>query len=89
MCLAIPVRIVALTGPGMARVALGGIVKEVSVMLIEDPLPGDYVMLHVGYALARIDEEEAKRTLELLTELDPGVMADFAPADAAEEAPTS
>lgn len=89
MCLAIPVRIVALTGPGMAKVALGGIVKEISVMLIEDPQPGDYVVLHVGYALAKIDEEEAKRTLELLAELDPDVMADFASADAVTEAPAS
>ncbi|HUN39331.1 MAG TPA: HypC/HybG/HupF family hydrogenase formation chaperone [Acetobacteraceae bacterium] len=87
MCLAIPVRIVALTSPGMAKVALGGIIKEISVMLIEDPQPGDYVMLHVGFALAKIDEEEAKRTLELLVELDPKVMADFSPADAEAEAP--
>lgn len=87
MCLAIPVKIVALTGPGMAKVALGGIVKEVSVILIEDPQPGDYVMLHVGFALARIDEAEAKQTLALLAELDPGVMADFAAAETPAEAP--
>ncbi|HUB49672.1 MAG TPA: HypC/HybG/HupF family hydrogenase formation chaperone [Acetobacteraceae bacterium] len=86
MCLAVPVRIVALTGPGLAKVALGGIVKEISVMLIEDPQPGDYVMLHVGFALAKIDEVEAKRTLDLLAELDPGVMADVCPADPAAEA---
>ena len=88
MCLAIPVRIVALTGPGMAKVTLGGIMKEISVLLIEDPQPGDYVMLHVGFALAKIDEDEARRTLELLAELDPAVLADFPPADAAAGAPS-
>ena len=85
MCLAIPVRIVALTSPGMAKVALGGIVKEISVMLIEDPQPGEYVVLHVGFALTKIDEAEAKRTLELLAELDPNLLAEFAPADATAE----
>ena len=88
MCLAIPVRIVALTGPGMARVSLGGIVKEVSVVLIDEPQPGDYVVLHVGFALAKIDEAEAKRTLELLAELDPRIMAEFAPTDATAGAPS-
>ena len=88
MCLAIPVKIIALTGPGMAKVALGGIVKEISVILIEDPLPGDYVMLHVGFALAKIDEAEAQRTLALLAELDPRVLADAAAADEPAEAPS-
>lgn len=86
MCLAIPVRIVALTTPGMAKVTLGGIVKEISVLLIDDPRPGEYVMLHVGFALSRIDEAEAHRTLALLAALDPAVTADVAgpqPADAA------
>lgn len=46
--------------------SLGGIVKEISTALIDDPKPGDYVLLHVGYALARIDEAEAERTLALL-----------------------
>ena len=63
MCHALPVKIVALTGPDTAKVSLGGIVKEISVALIDDPQPGDYVVLHVGYALAKIDEAEAKRTL--------------------------
>ena len=65
MCHALPVKIVALTGPETAKVSLGGIIKEVSVALIDDPQPGDYVVLHVGYALSKIDPEEAARTLEL------------------------
>jgi len=76
MCLAIPVKIIALTRPGMAKVALGGIVKEISVLLIDDPQPGEYVMLHVGFALARIDEAEARRTLDLLADLESAGMDD-------------
>lgn len=67
MCHALPVKIVALTGPDTAKVSLGGIIKEISVALIDDPRPGEYVVLHVGYALTRIDEAEAKRTLALLS----------------------
>jgi len=81
MCLAIPVKIIALTGPGTAKAALGGIVKEISVMLIDDPQPGDYVVLHVGFALAKIDEAEAQRTLDLLAELGSAAMDDFVAAD--------
>ena len=50
----------------MAKVSLDGVVKIVSTALVEDLQVGDYVVLHVGYALAKIDPEEAERTLELL-----------------------
>jgi hydrogenase expression/formation protein HypC len=80
MCHALPVKIVALTGPDTAKVSLGGIVKEVSVALIDDPQPGDYVVLHVGYALARIDEAEAERTLALLAAERSDAVAEFANA---------
>jgi hydrogenase expression/formation protein HypC len=80
MCHALPVKIVALTGPDTAKVSLGGIIKEVSVALIDNPQPGDYVVLHVGYALARIDEAEAQRTLALLAAEGSDVIADFAGA---------
>jgi hydrogenase expression/formation protein HypC len=50
----------------MARVSLDGVVKVVSTALVEDVKAGDYVVLHVGYALAKIDPEEARKTLELL-----------------------
>jgi hydrogenase expression/formation protein HypC len=66
MCLAIPVRIVEILPEEMAKVSLDGVVKTVSTALIEDPAVGDYVVLHVGYALAKIDADEAQRTLELL-----------------------
>ena len=68
MCLAIPTRIVELLPDQMAKVSLDGVIKTVSVALLDDVAVGDYVILHVGYALAVIDEEEALKTLELLNE---------------------
>ena len=68
MCLAIPVRVVEILPDEMARVSLDGVVKTVSTALVEDLAVGDYVVLHVGYALAKIDPEEAERTLELLAQ---------------------
>ena len=68
MCLAIPVRVVEVLPDEMAKVSLDGVVRTVSTALIENPEVGDYVVLHVGYALAKIDPEEAERTLEMLAE---------------------
>lgn len=68
MCLAIPARVVELLPEEMARVSLDGVIKTVSIALVEDVAVGDYIVLHVGYALAKIDEEEAQRTLALLRE---------------------
>jgi hydrogenase expression/formation protein HypC len=66
MCLAIPVPVSEILPDEMARVSLDGVVKIVSTALVEDLRVGDYVVLHVGYALAKIDPDEAERTLELL-----------------------
>ena len=68
MCLAIPVRVEALLPDQMARVTLGGISKVVSLALLEEVHVGDYVLLHVGYALTRLDPKEAERTLALMRE---------------------
>jgi hydrogenase expression/formation protein HypC len=68
MCLAIPVRVIEILPDEMAKVSLDGVVKTVSTALVEDLEVGDYVVLHVGYALAKIDPEEAERTLELLAQ---------------------
>ncbi|TVR81807.1 MAG: HypC/HybG/HupF family hydrogenase formation chaperone [Rhodospirillales bacterium] len=69
MCLAIPARIVAMSGEGMAQVEVGGIVKEVSLALVDDEVTiGDYVIVHVGFALSRLDPEEAEETLQLFAE---------------------
>jgi len=65
MCLAIPVQVSEILPDEMAKVSLDGVVKIVSTALVEDLKAGDYVVLHVGYALAKIGPEEAKRTLEL------------------------
>lgn len=69
MCLAIPAEVTKLLPDEMAIVSIDGVSKEISVALIEDLAVGDYVIIHVGYALTRIDPEEARRTLELLREL--------------------
>jgi hydrogenase expression/formation protein HypC len=66
MCLAIPVQVSEILPDEMAKVSLDGVVRIVSTALVEDLQVGDYVVLHVGYALAKIDPEEAERTLELL-----------------------
>lgn len=68
MCLAIPALVSELLPDDMARVNLDGVTKEISVAMVEDVTPGDYVIIHVGYALAKIDAEEAQKTLALLAE---------------------
>ncbi len=75
MCLAIPARITAIdVATDTAKVALGAVSKEISLALIEDAVIGDYVLVHVGYALNKISEEEAQRTLEIIAEM--GLLAD-------------
>jgi hydrogenase expression/formation protein HypC len=69
MCLAIPARIEELTTPGNAIVNLGGVRKAISLALVDDAVIGDYVIVHVGYALQKLDREEAERTLELFAEM--------------------
>jgi hydrogenase expression/formation protein HypC len=69
MCLAIPVRVVELVSGDLAVVDAGGVRKEISLALVENVEVGDYVILHVGYALQKLDEEEALRTLELFAEM--------------------
>lgn len=69
MCLAIPVRIEEITGQ-MARVELGGVSREVSLVLTPEAQPGDYVLIHTGYAISVIDEAEAQETLRLFAELE-------------------
>lgn len=68
MCLAVPGKIVKVLADGNALADLGGIEKAVNVSLIEDPRVGDWVIIHVGFALQKIDEEEAQKTLALLAE---------------------
>ena len=65
MCLAIPARVVALHAGDQATIDLGGVRKDISLALVEGVVPGDYVIVHVGYALQKLDPEEAARTLAL------------------------
>ncbi|MBP9150028.1 MAG: HypC/HybG/HupF family hydrogenase formation chaperone [Rhodoferax sp.] len=69
MCLALPARVVELLPNQRAVVDLGGVRKEVSIDLVDDAQVDDYVIIHVGYAIGRIDPEEAARTLALFAEL--------------------
>ena len=68
MCLAIPAEVVALKDGDIATVSLGGVRKDVSLALVEGVALGDYVLIHVGYALSRLSPEEAERTLALMAE---------------------
>ena len=72
MCLALPVRVIELREGERAVVDAGGVRKEISVSLVEGLEPGDYVILHVGYALTRLDAAEAERS---------GLVARVFPAD--------
>ncbi|WP_432698432.1 HypC/HybG/HupF family hydrogenase formation chaperone [Marinobacterium sp. YM272] len=69
MCLAIPVRIEELIDEERALADIGGLRKEINVALVDDLSVGDYVILHVGYALNKLDPQEAERTLALFAEL--------------------
>ena len=72
MCLAIPGKIIeTLESDGMkvARVSFGGMVKQVCLEYTPEVVPGDYVLVHVGFALSRIDQEQAERTYKILEEL--------------------
>ena len=77
MCLAIPVKVVEVMRSGIqadgaddtAIVDLGGVRKEISLALLADVQVGDYVILHVGYALSKLDPEEAEKTLALFAEI--------------------
>lgn len=69
MCLAIPVKVVEVLPGQQAIIDLSGIRKEISTALLETVEVGDYVILHVGYAIGKLDTEEAERTLALFGEL--------------------
>lgn len=69
MCLALPARVEAIDpSTGMATVAIEQVMVEVSLALVDDVQVGDYVLVHVGYALNKISEEEAEKTLALFAE---------------------
>lgn len=70
MCLAVPTQIVRLLDNQMALTSLSGVEKEISLALLQEEVKvGDYVIVHVGYALSKLDEEDAKKTLTYFEEL--------------------
>lgn len=74
MCLALPACVIDVDAAGHGVVDMGGVRKQVSFALLDDVRPGDYVIVHVGYALTLLDQDEAQATLALFTQLqaDPG-----------------
>jgi hydrogenase expression/formation protein HypC len=70
MCLAVPAKVLEVRDDNMALVDISGTQREISLMVLDgDAAPGDYVLIHVGYAIEKIDEEEAQRTLAMFEEL--------------------
>ncbi|GAA0420411.1 hydrogenase assembly protein HypC [Actinoplanes capillaceus] len=72
MCLAVPGRVVRVSvvdGTPMAEVDFGGVRKDVCLQYVPDAAPGEYLIVHVGFAIQRLDEESARRTLDEFTRL--------------------
>lgn len=73
MCLGIPGKVIEIyetSGLKMGKVDFGGVVKEVCLAYVPDIMVGEYTIIHVGFAISRINEEEAQATLELLRQMD-------------------
>ncbi|MDZ7292140.1 MAG: HypC/HybG/HupF family hydrogenase formation chaperone [candidate division KSB1 bacterium] len=85
MCLAIPGKIMSVTGDDplirTGKVSFGGIVKDVSLAYVPEAKVGDYVIVHVGFAISTLDEEEANRVFEYLKQMDElGELEDATPS---------
>jgi len=83
MCLAIPGKVLSIdtsVQPVMGVVSFGGIEKQVCLELLPEAAPGDYVIVHVGFAISRMDEKEAMETLKLISEID-GSLDELPPPD--------
>lgn len=72
MCLAVPGKLISVEGEDLnrtGRVSFGGVVKEVSLAYVPEAQVGDYVIVHVGFALSMVDEAEAQRVFDYLEEM--------------------
>ena len=71
MCLAVPGQVLNIADDQLrtATVSFGGVMKSVSLALVPEAVVGDYVIVHVGFAISKLDEEAARRTLETYSEL--------------------
>lgn len=74
MCLGVPGKVIAIQeqalGMNMAKVSFGGIAKEVCLAYVPEARVGDYVIVHAGFALSKLDEQEAAEIFELLSEME-------------------
>jgi len=68
MCLSIPAKVIDIDGE-IAEVSIGGTVFKAGLQLVENIKPGDYILLHAGFAIQKISSEEAEETLKLLKEM--------------------
>lgn len=90
MCLAIPGKISGLhdnSGIPMAKVEFGGITRDACMSYLPEARVGDYVLVHVGFAISRLDEEEAARTYQYLAEMDQLTELDDGMEEAGHEVP--
>lgn len=69
MCLAIPAKVIDICGEHQARIDFGGVQKDISTMLLDNVIIGEYLLVHVGFAIGRITPEEAEKTLAYLMEM--------------------
>lgn len=69
MCLAIPAKVIEICGEDQARIDIVGVQKEISTALVDNVIVGDYLIVHVGHAIGRLDPDEAEKTLAYLAEM--------------------
>jgi hydrogenase expression/formation protein HypC len=69
MCLAVPAEIVEIRENDLALIDVGGVRREISLMLVEGVEVGDFVLVHAGFAIEKIDQSEALKTLDILEEM--------------------
>jgi hydrogenase expression/formation protein HypC len=69
MCLAVPVKVTALPGDQWAEVEVGGVHSRISIALVDDVAVGDYLIVHAGFAITRLDVAEAEKTLLLFDQI--------------------
>jgi hydrogenase expression/formation protein HypC len=77
MCLAVPVRVIALLGEDWVDAEVGGVVSRVSIALVSDIEVGDYLIVHAGFAITRLDVAEAEKTLALFAEISAHLRQEF------------
>jgi len=87
MCLAVPAKVVEIVDEEnqIAKVEIGGVRRNISVALLDDVRVGDWVLVHVGFAIQKVDEEEAMQTLTLLRQLGQDIEGEFAAAQTGDD----